>query len=158
MTAVVLMSVTAVRCAGSSDRAVLVGLGYIGLQLTLSYAVAGWVKLWEPSWRNGAAILKFLEMPQYPVGGWVRAALARRRVSWVLGWLVMVSELAIATLVMVSVTVGHLSALVTPLGVDLILVLGLGFHVFNARILGLNRFFWAWFSAYPALAFWLFHS
>jgi len=154
MTAVVLMAVTAVRWEGSSDRSVLVGLGYIGFQLTLSYAVAGWVKLCESSWRSGAALLKFLELPQYPVSGWVRVALARRGVSLLLGWLLIGSELAISILALVSVIRGPWP----PLGVVLILASGLGFHFLNAKILGLNRFLWAWLSAYPALAFWLSRS
>jgi hypothetical protein len=36
--------------------------------------------------------------------------------------------------------------------VRLPLVVGaLGFHCINAYALGLNRFFWAWLAAYPAL-------
>jgi hypothetical protein len=36
----------------------------------------------------------------------------------------------------------------------LLSLLGIAFHVVNARVLGLNRFLWAWLAAYPALWFW----
>lgn len=35
-----------------------------------------------------------------------------------------------------------------------LLALASGFHLANALILGLNRFFWAWVSAFPALLYW----
>ena len=42
-------------------------------------------------------------------------------------------------------------ALISLLTTALALALAAGFHLSNALFLGLNRFVWAWISAYPAL-------
>jgi len=114
-------------------------LGYIGAQAILSYWIAGLVKLAEPSWRQGTALKLFLETPQYHVPLRVRLWISRPVLAFLLGWGVLLFEFTSpVALFSPTITVIFLGAAAT-------------FHGLNAWILGLNRFTWAWLSAYPAV-------
>ena len=102
-------------------------LVYLALQVTLSYFVAGLVKLRQPSWRSGQALRGFLRINRLP------EALARTT------WALIIFE-CLFPLALVSEEL------------CLVLVPGaLVFHAINVYALGLNRFFFAWLAAYPAL-------
>jgi hypothetical protein len=110
------------------------GLAYIAAQLVLSYFVAGVFKLRDPSWRDGSALAALLSAPQYrdtPL-----------RLPRMAGYAVLGFECAFP-LALLDVQLTWAFAL-----------LGLAFHVLNARVLGLNRFLWTWLAAYPALFAW----
>lgn len=120
------------------DRALVpVGLAYVAAQTILSYFVAGVVKLVEPTWRSGEAIGRLAALPRYGVPPRVTAAMTR--VARPLAWGVMTFELLSPL------------ALVGPRAAVLILAAAAVFHAVNAAALGLNRFFWAWIAAYPAV-------
>jgi hypothetical protein len=155
MTLVVLLSVTGACTAGLSETACRVALGYIAAQTVLSYAVAGWVKLKEPAWRSGEALPLFLSMPQHAVPEMVRGWASVPRVARLTCWGVITGELALAavTTALAFWPGRHPDGLVI-LALAL-LALGLVFHLVNAWVLGLNRFFWAWLSAYPAVLYWV---
>ncbi len=155
MTLVVLLSVAGSHLAGLSDTACRVALGYIALQAVLSYAVAGWVKLREPAWRNGSALPMFLSLPQHAVPAWVGRLFSNRSVARLAGWGVIAGELGLAMVTtLLAVWPGRHPDGLAAAGLGL-LALGMLFHLANAWVLGLNRFFWAWLATYPAIAYWI---
>ena len=114
-------------------------LGYLALQLVLSYLVSGWVKIVNPDWRSGAALRDVFSFSAYPVSEDLRKLADRPQLLLIGSWAVMLFEL-----------VFPLSLLWTP---ALLVALGVAalFHLANACMFGLNRFFWVWLSAYPAI-------
>lgn len=119
-----------------------VAFGYLGAQLTLSYFVSGWVKVVNPDWRSGRALRQVFAFSAYPVSEGVRRWAERPRLLRAMSWAVMGLELAFP---LALVSRGSLVAALT---------LTAAFHLANACLFGLNRFFWTWLAAYPALV-WL---
>jgi hypothetical protein len=113
--------------------------GYLGVQLMLSYFISGWVKIVNPDWRRGVALRQVFAFSAYPVVESLRGWSGRPRVLLAMSWAVMLFELAFP-LTMVS----QLSLVVG-------LVVAATFHLANACLFGLNRFFWTWLAAYPAI-------
>lgn len=115
-----------------ADQPYLVNAGmyYLAIQAALSYFVAGVVKIKNPEWRNGLALPKFLEHSGY------RSAFPRA-----LSWGIILFECTFP-LALFSQTLA-------------LLFCGAGacFHLVNAYVLGLNRFFWVWIATYPAIWF-----
>lgn len=113
--------------------------GYLGLQLMLSYVVSGWVKVVNPEWRDGRALADVFRFSAYPVSEDLRRWADRPRVLLAMSWAVMLFELAfpLTLLSRESLIVG--------------LVIAATFHLANAWLFGLNRFFWTWLSVYPAI-------
>ncbi|PZQ65765.1 MAG: hypothetical protein DI570_00490 [Phenylobacterium zucineum] len=118
--------------------------GYLGLQLMLSYFISGWVKVVNPDWRSGRALRDVFQFSAYPVSEDLRRWADRPRVLRAMSWAVMGFELAfpLTLLSAPSLAVG--------------LVVAATFHLANACLFGLNRFFWTWLAAYPAIL-WLQH-
>ncbi len=113
--------------------------GYLGLQLVLSYFISGGVKIINPDWRAGRALRDVFQFSAYPVSEGLRHWADRPRVLLVLSWAVMGFELAfpLAMLWRPALIAG--------------LVIAASFHLANAGLFGLNRFFWTWLSVYPAI-------
>jgi len=113
--------------------------GYLGLQLMLSYFISGWVKVVNPEWRDGRALADVFRFSAYPVSEDLRRLADRPRLLLVMSWAVMLFELAfpLTLLSRESLIVG--------------LVIAGTFHLANACLFGLNRFFWTWLSVYPAI-------
>jgi hypothetical protein len=116
-----------------------VAFGYLGLQLTLSYFIAGWVKILSPDWRSGAALRQVFAFSAYPASEGLRGWAQRPGVLIVMSWTVMLFELAF------PLTLASRSTLVVGLTVAAV------FHFMNACLFGLNRFFWTWVAVYPAI-------
>ena len=116
--------------------------GYLGVQLVLSYAMAGWVKAVNPEWRNGEALRKVFARSAYPVAENLRALAGAPRLMHRLGWAVVLFEIAFPL------------ALLNRSALAVALVLAALFHAANACLFGLNRFLWIWLCAYPSL-WWL---
>lgn len=114
-------------------------LGYAAVQVVLSYAMAGWVKWREPSWRSGQALRDLFAFSAYPVSnqvrGWAPGPVGLKVVSW--GIVLFESVFPLALL-----DAGALRFM---------LVAAAGFHIANAWLLGLNRFIWVWIATYPLL-------
>jgi hypothetical protein len=123
------------------ESAGIVGLGYIAAQSTLSYLIAGLVKIREPDWRSGRALTAFLHARRYGVDPQIRAWLAQPTLARALSWAVMLFECAFP------------AALSSPTWMCVATGLGLAFHLGNWWVFGLNRFVWAWAATYPALVF-----
>ena len=113
--------------------------GYLALQVILSYFIAGWVKVMNPEWRSGRALQDVFLFSAYPVSEALRSLAQRPKLLFVAGWAVMVFE------VLFPFTILSPIALIIGLGVAAI------FHLANAFLFGLNRFFWVWLAAYPSL-------
>lgn len=102
-------------------------LWYLAIQLALSYLIAGVVKLAQPSWRSGEALSDFLKLNGLP------------KLSLKTAWFLIFFECAFPA----ALVSWELSLVLTSAA--------LIFHLVNTYALGLNRFFFAWLSAYPAL-------
>lgn len=116
-----------------------IALGYLALQLTLSYFQAGWVKLVNPEWRSGKALGEVFAFTAYPVSESLRAFAEKPQKLFFASWFVIVGELLFPLALL-----NH-NALVFALFFTAI------FHLANAILFGLNRFFWSWLAAYPIL-------
>lgn len=116
-----------------------VAFGYLGLQLVLSYFMAGAVKIANPDWRNGQALRQVFAFSIYPVSESVRDWATQPRVLLIMSWAVMVFEIAF------PLTLLSQASLIVGLAVAAV------FHLANACLFGLNRFFWTWIAAYPAI-------
>jgi hypothetical protein len=138
-----LWCLTAARLAPTPQWKEL-AFGYLGLQLMLSYFISGWVKVVNPDWRSGRALRDVFHFSAYPVAEDLRRWADRPRVMRAMSWGVMGFELVfpLTLLSLPSLLVG--------------LVVAATFHLANACLFGLNRFFWTWLAAYPAIL-WLQH-
>jgi hypothetical protein len=116
-----------------------IAFGYLGMQLMLSYFVSGWVKVVNPQWRSGRALRDVFQFSAYPVSEGLRRWARRPRVLFLMGWAVMAFELAF------PLTLLWRPALIAGLAV------AATFHLANACLFGLNRFFWTWLATYPAI-------
>ncbi len=117
-------------------------LGYLAMQLVISYWMAGWVKLVNPDWRRGRALRDVFQFSTYPVSEGIRRFADKPRLLWGMSWAVMGFELAFPLV------------LLHPGGMAMGLLIAACFHLSNACLFGLNRFFWCWLAAYPSL-WWL---
>ncbi|NKB51263.1 MAG: HTTM domain-containing protein [Rhizobiaceae bacterium] len=113
--------------------------GYLAAQVVLSYFISGWVKLVNPQWRSGRALRDVFAFSAYPVSEELRQLANYPRLCWVMAWSVMVFEVLFPI------------ALVDQTLLIIALAIGAAFHLANACLFGLNRFFWIWLSAYPSL-------
>jgi hypothetical protein len=113
--------------------------GYLGVQLVLSYVIAGGVKIANPDWRSGRALRDVFQFSTYPVSEDLRRWADRPRVLLVMSWAVILFELAF------PLTLLSRETLIAGL------VVAASFHLANACLFGLNRFFWTWLAVYPAI-------
>ena len=113
--------------------------GYLGIQLILSYFISGWVKIINPEWRKGSALNDVFRYSVYPVSEHLRALIQWPKLLFVMSWAVMLFELLFPFML--------LSQYMLVVGLSIAAL----FHLANAYIFGLNRFFWIWLTAYPAL-------
>jgi len=123
---------------GRTPLAIQVALLYIGVQVTLSYAIAGLAKLRQPDWLNGEALRHFVVSSPYGVPARVQRILEQRALAAPLGWGVVAFECLFPL------------AWLDPRVCLAWLACGVLFHAVNVLTLGLNRFLWAWIAGYPA--------
>lgn len=116
-----------------------IALGYLAVQLVLSYFQSGWVKVVNPQWRNGSALQQVFALSAYPVSERVRLWAQRPRVLWAMSWVIIVFELIFPL------------ALLNQTTLIVVLLIAAVFHLANACLFGLNRFFWIWPAAYPVI-------
>ena len=115
-----------------------IGLGWIAVNATTSYVIAGWVKWLQPQWRDGSALPVFLDTglhgPLPPNSLWRRPWVSKCA-SWsFMGWE------ASFPLAFISVEWALVQC-----------TIALFFHLLVFRFFGLNRFVWAWLASYPAI-------
>ncbi|HEX4454984.1 MAG TPA: hypothetical protein VH143_29185 [Kofleriaceae bacterium] len=117
------------------------GLAYIAAQLVLSYAIAGLAKLGDPRWRRGDAFAILVALPAYGVPARLAALLARPAIGRLGGFATLAFECGF------PIALANRTACIAALAV------GAAFHLGNAIVFGLDRFWWTWLAAYPALWF-----
>jgi len=113
--------------------------GYLAVQLVLSYLISGWVKIVNPDWRSGRALRDVFRFSAYPVSENLRALAGCPRVVLAMSWAVMLFEIAFP------------ASLLNPATLGIGLTVAALFHLANAVLFGLNRFFWTWLAAYPSI-------
>ena len=114
------------------------GFWYITLQSLTSYFMSGWVKLLHSSWRTGSALPQFLDTGIYgPLAA--QSAYRQPRVARAISWTFTVWE-GLFPLALLDVRLAALFCTVASV-----------FHFLVFRFFGLNRFFWAWLTTYPAI-------
>jgi hypothetical protein len=114
-------------------------LGYLTVQSILSYFQAGWVKLINPDWRSGVALQQVFSVTAYPVSESVRQFSRKQSLIFYMSWAVIVFELIFPL------------AIFSEYLLYLFLLIAVSFHLANAFLFGLNRFFWIWPATYPVL-------
>ncbi len=138
MTLVVLTALAAATLFSQQPIATVGALWYIALHTCNSYFLAGFVKLRTANWRNGRALVGFMQSTMYerpPLSPRLFPPWLSRVVSW--------GVIGLECLFPLS--------LVRPESCAVLIALAGIFHVFNAYALGLNRFVLAWAATYPAL-------
>lgn len=113
--------------------------GYLALQLILSYFISGWVKLVNPDWRTGLALSDVFQFSAYPVSESLRQWSKSSRMLFFMSWGVILFELFFPF------------SLISSTSLSVALIIAAIFHLANACLFGLNRFFWIWLAAYPSL-------
>jgi uncharacterized protein YhhL (DUF1145 family) len=101
--------------------------------------MAGAVKIINPAWRSGRALVDVFLFSAYPVSESLRRYSNTPRMLLLASWMVMLLEL------LFPLSLLHHTALYTALA------LTAAFHLVNALLFGLNRFLWIWLAAYPSL-------
>ncbi|MFD0151336.1 hypothetical protein ACWGQ4_21485 [Streptomyces sp. NPDC055721] len=137
-----LASATA-RLGGKNARISDACLWYISLQSTLSYAVAGYSKLAGSHWRSGEALPGILRTETYGSATAYRFARRYPRAAKFAASAVVAGECGLPLLLFAA------KGKAAPLA----LLSAGAFHLTNSGAMGLGRFFWAFTSSYPALAY-----
>lgn len=112
---------------------------YMVFQLCLSYFKAGWIKLNNPNWRAGLALPAFLNSPIYESKDIIEKLTRLPILNRMMSWMIILYEVSFPL------------AILNRNFAAAYLLVGAFFHLGNAYIFGLNRFFFAWLAAYPAL-------
>ncbi len=135
---------TGLALASTEPRAegwAILGLAYIGIQLTLSYFIAGVFKLVSHRWRTGEAIVGVMHTRFYGHRRASRVFDSAPLLAATVSWLTIGFE---AMFPVVWLSSGAAPVLV---------VIGITFHLSTALVMGLTDFVLAWAAAYPALLY-----
>jgi len=118
-----------------------IGFYLLAFHCTLSYFMAGMVKLRNKSWRSGLALQTFLTHSNYAIPSKIQKWTNQK--SWMIlgSWIVILFECSFP-----------LVWLFPKLTTYYVVAASL-FHVINYFCLGLNRFVFTWIASYPALLF-----
>ena len=115
-------------------------LWYACIQALTSYFISGAIKLFSARWRNGHALTHFLDGGLYgPLPA--RSAFRTPAVSIACAWAFILWECAFPF------------ALFGPEWAQLWCAVAAVFHLLVFRFFGLNRFFWAWITMFPAIIY-----
>ncbi len=114
-------------------------LGYLAFQLTFSYFQSGYIKIINADWRSGQALTDVFAITAYPVSEHARRWAKSPQLMFVMSWSVIVFELLFPLSLL-----NHYALIVA-------LAIAAMFHLANACLFGLNRFFWIWPAAYPII-------
>lgn len=116
-----------------------IAFGYLAVQLILSYFISGWVKFVNIEWRSGRALQDVFAYTIYPVSEHLRPIADRPKLLFIMSWCVIGFEL------LFPLSLLHIHTLYIAL------IIAGTFHLANAFLFGLNRFFWIWLCAYPSI-------
>jgi pimeloyl-ACP methyl ester carboxylesterase len=117
-------------------------LWFIALQSVLSYTVSGWAKLPSETWRSGRALPGITRTVTYGEKSLWELFERHPKATRALAHAVLAMECAFPA---AFIAKGRLApALLAAAG---------SFHLVNARVMGLGRFFWAFVSTYPSVLY-----
>jgi hypothetical protein len=133
---VLLSGLLLISCKEGGPRVQTVGLDWIKGQVMLSYFLSGFRKFRNPEWRSGSALPGILRA--WPGG-------RRAYFQWIQN---SESVARIAAILILGFQIGFPLVLLGGIPRWIFLVAGVGFHLLNHFIFGLNRFFWVWISTY----------
>ncbi|MFW6693981.1 alpha/beta fold hydrolase [Streptomyces sp. MAR4 CNX-425] len=129
------------KAFGHDPRARETLVRFLAAQVCMAYFTSGAAKLISPVWRDGTAIPEIFRTSTFGDPLFFRAVRDRPWLAKSVAWATILGEMAFPLV------------LVAPRPVARgILAAGTGFHLGNARFMGLNRFVWSYCSTYPALA------
>jgi hypothetical protein len=117
-----------------------IALWYVTLQSLGSYFVSGWIKFMRPEWRSGQALTVFLDQAVHgplPEKSLFRSPMVARMCSW--------SFILWEGLFPLALWSFHVAAVFCTVAAV--------FHFLVHWFFGLNRFFWAWLSTFPAILY-----
>jgi len=121
-------------------RAWHVALWYVTVQSLSSYFVSGWVKLMRPEWRTGRAMTVFLDNGVYgPLSD--RSIYRWPRLAMLCSWGFTLWE-GLFPIALLDVRLAVVFCAIATV-----------FHFLVFWFFGLNRFFWAWLSTFPAILY-----
>jgi hypothetical protein len=142
MTVIVMLALFLASLSPGGRLVHVICLWFIALQGVLSYAVAGVSKLSSPTWRSGEAIPGILRTTAYGNGTLFQIVAGRPAIAMAAAWgtILFESLFLLVFLRPMPVRIGFLAA-------------GVLFHLQIACVMGLNLFFWAFVSTYPAILF-----
>lgn len=126
--------------AGGTEASRRAAVQFIGAQTVLSYGASGWAKLPGPKWQSGEALVKILRTETYG-DKWFFEQLSKYPAA----------SRALCHIVLALESGFPLLLLKKGKYLDLGLVAMAGFHLANARFMGLSRFAWAFIATYPAV-------
>lgn len=141
MLMVVLSALVVAQLGASSPVLVSAALVYIAAQSTMSYFIAGVVKLINAPWRSGDALASFLATPHFGTPVMLRQAMSGRGALLAASWSVMLFECLFPL------------ALLGPTAATFLVTIAFLFHLGNVAAFGLNRFLLAWAATWPAVLY-----
>lgn len=118
------------------------GLVFVAAQSCLAYFVAGVAKVIGKEWRRGTACAAIFNTRSYGTSLLARVFSLSPALSFIASWSVIVFECSFPLALLGSFYI-----------TTIYIILGLTFHIFNALVMGLNSFFWAFAATYPAVYF-----
>lgn len=120
-----------------------VGIIFLALQLIIAYSTSGWIRILQPTWRNGEDLLVVLRQHTYG-----------NRFIWNIGkkYPKLIKYTSLSILIFESIA---LLIVFMPIKVVVLyLSIGIVFHLLNAIIMGLNTFVWSFIPLYLSY-FWV---
>ncbi|GAA2082719.1 hypothetical protein GCM10009801_42670 [Streptomyces albiaxialis] len=126
--------------AGGTEASRTAAVQFIGAQAVLSYGASGWAKLPGHRWRSGDALVKIMRTQTYG-DQWFFEQLSKYPAA----------SRAICHVVLALESGFPLLLLRRGKYMDAGLAVMGGFHLANARFMGLSRFAWAFVSTYPCI-------
>lgn len=122
-----------------SEVAYSIGLIFLSVQLIISYATPGLMRIFQKDWRNGNHLIYITR--QHTYGNKYLFKVLKENLIFC-----KVSSYGIALF-----EIGSVVAFLLPLEfVIYYLIIGVLFHISNSIIMGLNTFLWAFIGVYPA--------
>ena len=140
MSELVLAATTVEGLFQNSPRIRQASIWFVALQSCLSYCTAGVAKMASPIWRTEKAMLGIFRTNTYGIPRVYEVLAARPRMTKWISLAGVLWECAFPV------------SLILPRKLSwIMLTLGASFHAANAVVMGLNKFFWAFVAAYPAV-------
>jgi hypothetical protein len=141
MTMTTLIGLALTQIPTSHDSLASIGMYFLAIHCTLSYFIAGIIKIKNPHWRSGFALQTFLIHSNYLVPSKIKLWARYPLFSICGSIIVIVFECSFPLIWLFPSLAGYY------------LFAGFVFHLINYFTFGLNRFVFAWLASYPTLLY-----